>query len=84
MSRCNHDYEIQIVGRNVHSCPSVYFTYDGTIACFFGVNQICKKCGHCKGGSTVLIREAIQNLGLQEIPKEQPKKKWYQKLWRLR
>lgn len=82
MKKCNHDFEIQIVGKNGQdSCPSV-IKYDGTITCFFGVNQICRKCGYCKCGSTILIREVIENLGLQEIQKEQPKKKWYQKLWR--
>lgn len=84
MKKCNHDFELQIVGKNGRdSCPEVKFRYDGTISCFFGVNQICKKCGYSKGGTAILIREAIQNLGLQEIPKEQPKKKWYQKLWRI-
>lgn len=82
MKRCNHDYGIQVVGRNGQN-PDVKFMYDGTITCFIGVNQICKKCGYCKGGSVILIREAIQNLGLQEIQEEQPKKKWYQKLWSL-
>lgn len=84
MKKCNHDYEVQVVGRNGQDCPDVKFMYDGTITCFFAVNQICKKCGHCKCGSVILIREAIQNLGLQEIQKEQPKKKWYQKLWSVK